>query len=321
MLMISYSVQSLLISYSKSHVTYSSSVAVAFAELLKLIFALAMLPPKVIYTLPKSASWLYAVPATLYTLQNRLVFEALRFLGPPEYQLLNNMKLFTTSIVFRVVMKRQLRVFQWLALIFLGLGMAVATTPTSSVEQTQESHDLWTGTIIMITVAWCSAAAGVLNEWLIKKSSSVLEANVWLYLFGVITAVAPLPWSDPDGGYLEGFSTSVFPWSVVLCNAVLGQSIAFLFRYADSIVKLQAVCAAMALTTLLSRIFFDYKIHFHALGGYLVTFLSMCLYYTPSEVLVSTDAEFLSSVDLSKYISSTEKSATSTESTTSEKSD
>jgi hypothetical protein len=77
----------------------------------------------------------------------------------------------------------------------------------------------------------------------------------------------------------------------------------------------------MALTTLLSRIFFDYKIHFHALGGYLVTFLSMCLYYTPSEVLVSTDAEFLSSVDLSKYISSTEKSATSTESTTSEKSD
>ena len=29
-------------------------------------------------------------------------FEALRFLSPPEYQLLNNMKLFTTSIVFRV---------------------------------------------------------------------------------------------------------------------------------------------------------------------------------------------------------------------------
>ena len=70
----------------------------------------------------------------------------------------------------------------------------------------------------------------------------------------------------------------------------------------------------MALTTLLSTIFFNYKIHFHALGGYLVTFLSMCLYYTPSEVLVSTDAEFLSSVDLSEYISRTKP-------TVSEKSD
>ena len=97
-----------------------------------------------------SGKWLYAVPATLYTLQNRLVpdaqqsavwflcgpllrqsmkilrrsrddvssqpvgflilagdhstlrFEALQRISPPEYQLLNNMKLFTTSLVFRV---------------------------------------------------------------------------------------------------------------------------------------------------------------------------------------------------------------------------
>ena len=75
----------------------------------------------------------------------------------------------------------------------------------------------------------------------------------------------------------------------------------------------------MALTTLLSTIFFDYKIHFHAFGGYLVTFLSMCLYYTPSEVLVSTDAEFLSSVDLSGYISRSTKPTSTT--SASEKSD
>eukprot|EP00434_Breviolum_minutum_P039947 symbB.v1.2.035487.t1/scaffold4787.1/size34883/4 len=212
------------------------------------------------------------------------------------------MKLFTTSIVFRVVMKRQLRVFQWLALMLLGLGMALATTPARTAEM-KDNHDLWMGTIIMVAVSWCSATAGVLNEWLIKKSTSVLEANVWLYLFGVITAAAPLPWSDE--GYLVGFTTSILPWSVVLCNAILGQSIAFLFRYADSIVKLYAVCAAMALTTLLSAIFLNFEVHFNAMGGYLVTFLSMCLYYTPSEVLLSTDTEFLSSVDLSAIYKST----------------
>ncbi|CAK8993845.1 unnamed protein product [Durusdinium trenchii] len=186
-----------------------------------------MLPPKALSSLHKSASWLFAVPAALYTLQNRLVFEALHFISPPEYQLLNNMKLFTTSLVFRVVMKRQLRVFQWLALLLLGLGMALATTP--------------------------------------KPGSTTQEASR----------------ETAAEGYLAGFDSSMLPWSVVLCNAVLGQSIAFLFRYADSIVKLYAVCAAMALTAILSSIFLSYSLDFHTLGGYLVTFLSMCLYYLP----------------------------------------
>lgn len=61
----------------------------------------------------------------------------------------------------------------------------------------------------------------------------------------------------------------------------------------------------MALTTLLSAIFLNFEVHFNAMGGYLVTFLSMCLYYTPSEVLLSTDTEFLSSVDLSAIYKST----------------
>ena len=102
MLMVSYSVQSLLITSSKSQVKYSATVAVFFTECLKLLFALVMLPPQMMSSLPKSASWLFAVPAALYTLQNRLVFEALHFISPPEYQLLNNMKLFS-SLAFRVM--------------------------------------------------------------------------------------------------------------------------------------------------------------------------------------------------------------------------
>ena len=47
-------------------------------------------------------------------------------------------------------------------------------------------------------------------------------------------------------------------------------------RYADSIVKLYAVSAAMALTAFLSAIFLNYAVQLHAVGGYLVTVLSMC---------------------------------------------
>eukprot|EP00437_Effrenium_voratum_P065652 CAMPEP_0181500646 /NCGR_PEP_ID=MMETSP1110-20121109/55341_1 /TAXON_ID=174948 /ORGANISM="Symbiodinium sp., Strain CCMP421" /LENGTH=269 /DNA_ID=CAMNT_0023628989 /DNA_START=121 /DNA_END=926 /DNA_ORIENTATION=- len=269
-------------------------MAVLLAELLKLVFALVMLPEALSWS--KSGSWLYAVPATLYTLQNRLVFEALRCISPPEYQLLNNMKLFTTSILFRVVMKRQLCVLQWLALVLLALGMALGTVPCGpcgiNVNASEEGRDVWKGISIMMALAWCSAAAGILNEWLIKKSNNVFEANVWLYMFGVMAAIVQLL-SESGPGYLTGFTTSLLPWSVVLCNALLGQSIAFLFRYADSIVKLYAVNAALVLTTLLSSMFFAYELHFHAVAGYLVFLLSMCLHYTPSAVLLAPDVQLL----------------------------
>ena len=50
----------------------------------------------------------------------------------------------------------------------------------------------------------------------------------------------------------------------------------------------------MAFTALFSAAFLDFSLGFHSAAGYLVSFLSMCLYYTPSEVLLSTDVEFLS---------------------------
>ena len=81
------------------------------------------------------------------------------------------------------------------------------------------------------------------------------QANVWLYLFGTLAAVAPLPWSafaasgfkqnarrSWAGGLSQGLWLAVAleramvrvggvqRAKVVLCNAVLGQSIAFLFR-------------------------------------------------------------------------------------------
>ena len=93
-------------------------------------------------------------------------------------------------------------------------------------------------------------------------------------------------------------------------------------RYADSIVKLYAVSAvlaldwalganaqftactvkAMAFTAFFSAIFLDFSMGFHSAAGYFVSFLSMCLYYTPSQVLLSTDVEFIE-----QLTSSTEK--------------
>lgn len=313
-LMASYSAQSLLITASKQRggFAYDATVAVLLAEVAKLAFAVAMLSPKARASLRPSRGCLaFALPAVLYTAQNRLVFEALRRLSPPEYQMLNNLKLFTTSAVYRVAMRRQLKVLQWLALLLLGLGMALATEPlpeggcsgsfapglaAPAASRAAPDAGTWlsTGVAIMVAVSWCSACAGVLNEWLIKRSDDVLEANLWLYAFGVLACCWQLTWSGegwPRILRLEGFTAVT--WLVVLCNAVLGQTIAFLFRYADSIVKLYAVCAAMAFTTAMSVALFGFEVRFKMVAGYLAVAISMCLYYMPAEVLLAPDAEAL----------------------------
>jgi len=300
--MLTYSAQSLLITASKDGgaiggFSYDASVAVFLAEFLKLLMTLAMMSPEVRSKLGLRPSLIaYAVPATLYALQNRLVFEILRSISPAEYQLLNNMKLFTTSIVYRVVMRRQLRVVQWLALALLAVGMALATQPqqdsANGSASANEGHDIWRGFAIMAIVAWLSAVAGVLNEWLIKKSPDPNEASAWLYVF--CSLAAGLQMGSSGWGRLsrlEGFTATA--WLVVLCNAVLGQSIAFLLRYADSIVKLYAVCAAMGFTAVVSVLVFGIELGSQVISGYCVVAISMCLYYAPTEVLGAPDGKFV----------------------------
>jgi len=316
-LMAAYSAQSLLITASKQSdgFGYDATAAVLLAEVAKLIFTVLMLSPEARSAVrPTASCLLFAVPAVLYVVQNRLVFEALRRLAPPEYQLLNNMKLFTTSLVFRVTMKRRLTLLQWLALVLLAVGMAVATREPPSAAGGRDAasavdgagddgRGMWTGIGYMTMVSWCSAFAGVSNEWLIKRSPNALEANLWLYLFGLIPCCWQLSMTPDAWGRLlrlEGFS--LLTWMVVLCNAVLGQTIAFLLRYADSIVKLHAVCAAMGFTTVMSVCFLGFEVRFNMVAGYLTTFVSMCLFYVPPQVLLAADSDVLASVCNGKRI-------------------
>lgn len=301
-LMASYSIQSLLITASKRRggFEYDVAVTVFYAEFFKFLFAISMLGKEGIRGLNFWSSFPYLIPSVLYLVQNQLIFAALSVLSPPEYQLLNNGKLFTTTIVYRVVMKRTLRVVQWLALALLGTGMVLSTQPAASdgasAAARGASEQLWKGCGIMVLVSWCSAIAGVSNEKLIKGSASVVQANVWLYGYGCLACLLQLCFSSSGLESLvhrRGFTP--LTWLVVVCNAVLGQSIAYIMRYADSIVKIYAVCMAMIFTTLASVFFFGYELHLHVVGGYVACVISLCLYYCPAELLMATDSEVLAS--------------------------
>ena len=72
-----------------------------------------------------------AVPALLYFISNNLNFIIIRELGATNFQLLNNLKILTTAIFFRIIMKVDLNKLQWRMLVLLTIGCTVCLLYTS----------------------------------------------------------------------------------------------------------------------------------------------------------------------------------------------
>lgn len=302
-LMVSFSAQSLLIAASKSSSTsfaYNSNSAVLLAEFLKLMFAGTVVTLHghwgQVIAQPLWLSLCFAAPGLLYALQNNLVFCALRHLPPGPYQLFNNFKILTTAVTFRLLIRKELRVIQWLALVLLVLGMCVTALDATSVAPTKLNIDndtsILKGLWIMVCMSVCSGLASVSNEILIKRSVSVYVANVWLYAYGIIGSASYTLVTSGLGGFVPHHFFSGFDgltWAVVFCSVFMGQSIAFIFRYADVIVKIYATCFAMAFTAAAAWVLFGHAVTFNLILGYLICACSFCFYYLDVELLNASD--------------------------------
>lgn len=110
-----------------------SSITMNFLiEFLKLIFSLnAFIYFKNIhfnhiqfYSLFKQ-SIPYSIPAILYFLNNNLAVHLQLYMDPASYQILSNFKIFTTSILYHLIIKQKLNKQQCFALILLFLSSLI----------------------------------------------------------------------------------------------------------------------------------------------------------------------------------------------------
>lgn len=130
---------------------YISSTAVVLMEACKLCVCLCVLAWESA-SLPEVARQLYAglvthwwdfaklaIPASIYTLQNNVLFYALARLDVTTFQITYQLKIVTTAVCMRILLAKQLSLRQWVALCLLMLGVIGIQVDSLSAKPTTVS--------------------------------------------------------------------------------------------------------------------------------------------------------------------------------------
>ncbi|CAN0925917.1 CMP-sialic acid transporter 1 [Linum grandiflorum] len=254
------------LSQTKGRYLYDYATVPFLAELYKLVVSASLLWRESRISQPTriTTEWktvrLYPIPSIIYLIHNNVQFATLTYVDTSTYQIMGNLKIVTTGILFRLFLKRKLSNLQWMAIVLLAVG-----TTTSQVKGCGEGscESLFSapiqGYMLGVLSACLSALAGVYTEFLMKKNNdSLYWQNVQLYTFGVIFNMAKLIVDDFQSGFEKGpwwqrlfNGYSITTWLVVLNLGSTGLLVSWLMKYADNIVKTvfrkRGVCTSIGL--------------------------------------------------------------------------
>nr|XP_023689650.1 probable UDP-sugar transporter protein SLC35A4 [Paramormyrops kingsleyae] len=255
-----------LIALSKvgGRVPFSSSSCVLLIELAKLLVSLVLLVVRDLPALPyASSSWAsaapYALPALLYALNNNLVVLMQAHMDPSTFQVLSNLKIAFTALLYCVCLRKRLRPSQWLALsLLMGAGMChsynnleLGAPSEEGVNKINLHISAW-GLLLVLSYCLISGLAAVYTELILKTQKLPLSLqNLFLYTFGVaVNGVAHLSGAGGELGFLEGYSLTV--WAIVAGQAANGLLMSVVMKHGSSITRLFIISCSMLVNTALS---------------------------------------------------------------------
>ena len=200
----------------------------------------------------------YAVPALLYAFNNNLVVVMQAHMDPSSYQVLSNLKIASTAVLYSFCLGRRLRPVQWAALgLLTGAGVCHSYSSMRSGEQgadeaTTRLHVTARGLLLVLLYCAVSGLAAVYTEGVLTSQRLPLSLqNLYLYAFGVaINGVAYLAGETGERGFLEGYSGAV--WAVVAGQAGNGLLMSVVLKHGSGITRLFVISSAMLVNALLS---------------------------------------------------------------------
>lgn len=222
----------------------------------------------------------YPIPAAIYLVKNLMQYVIFLYVDAPSYQILKNLNIISTGLLYRLFLGKKLSNIQWSALILLALGCTIAQT-TSQSEKVLSAPVM--GILLAMIMAILSGAAGVYTELIMKRrpQRNVNVQNIYLYMFGILFNTITIFVYDYDAvvgnGFFHGYTAIVF--IMILNHALSGIAVSLVMKFADNIVKVYSTSVAMVLTTLVSIPLFGFRLTLPFVLGTSVVSVAVFLHY------------------------------------------
>lgn len=287
-----------------NEIRYSTASLVLLIECVKLFFSLGNIYPlwqKGLVEKQPLIVWLaFSVPAILYCFNNNVAILVQQYIDPASYMIISNLKIPTTALLYRLIIKRPLTWLKWFAVVLLttaGISNSLGNLVSDEnlKDHANDVHVTLTGLSIMAIYCTVSAFAGIWTELIVKKQYevSIHQQNCMMYTFGVVfNLVAFLTTGTISSkSSSEGIPINVFwklkdlfhdfnTWVIVLlCSEVCGGLImSAVMKHASNITRLFITSAAMVVTTLLSYALFSFQLNIYLIGSLGLVIVALFLY-------------------------------------------
>lgn len=204
--------------------------------------------------MPRGQLLNFASPALLYLVMNAITIFALGRIDPPVWQLLCNFKIVATALMSALFLGRRIKWHQWVALLLLLCGSALARfTGTGRFD--------WSPTLLLpVLTTTISAVAGVLIERTLKERGalSLCGSNIVLAGWSILVNLFVVLMLQLEGSVQLPQPLERSGVIAVVNDAANGLVLSAVMKFTSNIVKVYAFSISVFVTALLSRLFFAY---------------------------------------------------------------
>ncbi|XP_053253426.1 probable UDP-sugar transporter protein SLC35A4 [Podarcis raffonei] len=266
-------------------IPFSASSVVVLIELTKLMLSLVFLMIWGCGQQKLSVSWHHAAPfalsALLYAANNNLVVHLQLFMDPSTFQVLSNLKIGSTALLFSMFLHQRLTARKWLALFLLIAAGAFYTygglqDPQHMPASDMQLHITPIGLVLIFLYCLISGLSAVYTEVVLKTQDLPLNLqNAFLYFFGVLLNIIIHLSSSSGAGFLEGFSFWVL--LIIVSQALNGLIMSVVMKHSSNITRLFVISSSIMVNALLSVLLFG--LHLTTFFFLSVLLISFAVYF------------------------------------------
>ncbi|XP_077122242.1 putative UDP-sugar transporter protein SLC35A4 [Ranitomeya variabilis] len=240
-------------------IPFSSSSVVLLIELSKLMISGVMLLIWDRRSMQLPVPWRlaipYALPAVLYGSNNNLVVHMQHFMDPSSFQVLSNLKIVSTAVMYSIFLRQHLSIRKWLALSLLtSAGVVYSYGGIQDLEEQASDPHLYIsqpGLLLMVVYCLISGLSAVYTEVTLKAQKIPLNLqNIFLYSFGIIVNFLLHFTGSHRGGFLDGFS--IWVWLIIISQALNGLIMSAVMKHSSNLTRLFIISFSMLVNGLLS---------------------------------------------------------------------